>query len=145
MQPTSHHLSRSICLLLLALALAACGSTTQAQLRTPVVIIQTAPPMTAAPPRPRPRPTAAPTATVAPTALPQVRVARAVNLRSGPSTDFAIIRTLPVDTLIELRSRRGENDDRWYEVRAGDDQGWVSGAIVQVEAAQAAALPSSEE
>jgi uncharacterized protein YraI len=114
-------------------------------LGTPIVIIQAAPPMTAPPLRPPAQPTAAPTATAAPTPLPQVRVDRAVNLRSGPSTDFAIIRTLPVDTLVELQSRRGDNGDRWYEVRAGDDIGWVSGAIVQVEAAQAAALPSSGE
>lgn len=137
-------LSRSIYLPLVALVLAACGgSTTQTHLGAPVVIIQTAPPMTALPLQPPPQPTAAPTATVAPTALPQVRVEHAVNLRVGPSTDFAIIRTLPVDTLIELQSQRDMNGDRWYEVRAGEDTGWVSAAIVHVEAAQATALPSS--
>jgi SH3 domain-containing protein len=138
-------LSRSICLLLVPLALSACGKATQAHLGTPVVIIQTAPPMTAPPLLPPTQPTIAPTATVAPTALPQVRVDRAVNLRRGPSTEFAIIRTLPVDTLVELQSRRDDHGDRWYEVRAGDDVGWVSGAIVQVEAAQAAALPATGE
>jgi hypothetical protein len=138
-------LSRSLCLLVVPFALAACGQVTQAHLGTPVVIIQTAPPMTVPPLQPPAQPTTAPTATVAPTALPHVRVDRAVNLRRGPSTDFAIIRTLPVDTLVELQSRRDNQGDRWYEVRAGDDIGWVSGAIVQIEAGQAAALPSSGE
>ena len=138
-------LSRSICLPLVALALAACGSTTQTHLGTPIVIIQTAPPMTAAPPQPHAQPTVAPTETASPNALPQVRITHAVNLRTGPSTGFAIIRTLPVDTLVELHSRRDHNGERWYEVRSGDDTGWISGAIVQIEAAQAAALPANGE
>ncbi|HET9222094.1 MAG TPA: SH3 domain-containing protein [Roseiflexaceae bacterium] len=138
-------LTRSLCLLLVPLALGACGQVAQTHLGTPVVVIQTAPPITSPPLIPPTQPTITPTATVAPTALPQLRVDRAVNLRSGPSTAFAIIRTLPVDTLVELQSRRDSNGDRWYEVRAGDDIGWVSGAIVQVEAAQAAALPASGE
>ena len=138
-------LSRTICLPLVALALAACGRPTQTRLGTPVLVIQTAPPITAVPPQPPARPTAAPTATAAPTPLPQVHITRAVNLRAGPGTDFAIIRTLPVDTLVELQSRRDENGERWYEVRSGEDSGWVSGAIVQLDAAQSAALPSSGE
>lgn len=136
---------RLICLLLLALSLVACGNTTHASLRTPVVIVQTAPPLPTATTQPTEPPMAAPTETAVPTALPQLRVDRAVNLRAGPSTDSAIIRTLEVDTLVELQSRRDRNGERWYAVRAGDDSGWVSGAIVQVEEAQAAALPASGE
>ena len=140
-----HRFSRWIYLLPLTLVLAACGKTIQASPRTPVVIIQTAPPLPTATTQPTESPTAAPTETVAPTAMPQVRVARAVNLRAGPSTDFAIIRTLEVDTLVELQSRRDANGERWYAVRAGDDSGWVSGAVVQIEAAQAEALPAGGE
>jgi hypothetical protein len=139
-----HYCIRLICLLLLVLSLVACGRTTQASLRTPVVIIQTAPPLPTATTQPTKQPTVAPTETAVPTALPQLRVDRAVNLRAGPSTDFAIIRTLEADTLVELQSRRDANGERWYAVRAGDDSGWVSGAIVQIEAAQAAALPSGD-
>jgi hypothetical protein len=47
--------------------------------------------------------------------------------------------------LVELHSLRDKQGDRWYEVRAGDDIGWISGAIVQIEAGQAAGLPSSGE
>ena len=140
-----HRLSRWIYVLPLTFVLAACGTTLQASPRTPVVIIQTAPPLPSATALPTQSPIAAPTATIAPTALPQLRVAHAVNLRAGPSTKFAIIRTLEVDTLVELQSRRDANGERWYAVRAGDDSGWVSGVIVQIEEAQAAALPVSSE
>jgi hypothetical protein len=137
--------SRWIYLLPLTLMLAACGTTLQASPRTPVVIIQTAPPLPTATTQPTEQPTIAPTETIVPTARPQLRVARAVNLRAGPSTEAAIIRTLEADTLVELQSRRDKNGERWYAVRAGDDNGWISGAIVQIEAAQAAALPASGE
>lgn len=140
-----HRLSRWIYVLPLTLVLAACGKTLQASPRAPDVIIQTAPPLPSATALPTQSPIAAPTATIVPTALPQVRVARAVNLRAGPSTASTIIRTLEVDTLVELQSRRDTNGERWYAVRAGDDSGWISGAIVQIEAAQAAALPVSNE
>jgi|RhiMetdeSRZDD1v2_1073273.scaffolds.fasta_scaffold229520_4 hypothetical protein len=140
-----HRFSRWIYLLPLTLVLAACGKTLQASPRTPVVIIQTAPPLPTATIQPTEPLIVVPTATIVPTALPQVRVARAVNLRAGPSTEFAIIRTLEADTLVELQARRDAHGERWYAVRAGDDRGWVSAAIVQIEAAQAAALPVSSE
>src|SRR5262245_1318986 len=92
---------RLICLLLLVVSLVACGNTTHASLRTPVVIVQTAPPLPTATTQPTEPPMAPPTKTAVPTALPQLRVDRAVNLRAGPSTDFAIIRTLDADTLVE--------------------------------------------
>lgn len=140
-----HRFSRLIYLLPLALMLAACGTTLQASPRPPIVIIQTAPPLPTATALPTQQPLAAPTKTVAPTERPQLRVARAVNLRAGPSTDFKVIRTLEVGSMLELNARRDTNGERWYAVRAGDDRGWVSGAIVEVEAAQADALPAASE
>jgi uncharacterized protein YgiM (DUF1202 family) len=133
------------CLLILTLTLVACGSATQAGQRTPVASVQTAVPLPTATTQPTAQPTAAPTETTAPTALPQVQVTRAVNLRTGPSTSFSVIRTLRVETTVELIAQRDENGERWYQVRVGDNEGWVSGAIVQVDASQAAALPINSE
>ena len=134
-----------ICLLSLALSLVACGSATEAGQRIPSVIIQTAPPLATATPQPTAQPTAAPTETAAPTTLPQVQVTRSVNLRTGPGITFSVIRTLRVKTVVELKSRRDENGDLWYEVRVGEDEGWVSGKILKVDAAQAAALPTNTD
>ena len=134
-----------ICLLSLALTLSACGNATQAGQRTPSVIIQTAPPLPTATVPPTAQPTTAPTETAVPTALPQVQVTRSVNLRTGPGIAFSVIRTLRVKTVVELKSRRDENGDLWYEVRVGEDEGWVSGKILKVDAAQAAALPTNTD
>jgi uncharacterized protein YgiM (DUF1202 family) len=128
-------------LIILALTLVACGNPTQAAQQAPVVIVKTAPPIPSATAQPTAQPSAAPTETVTSTPLPQVQVTRSVNLRTGPGITFSVIRTLHVNTMVELKSRRDENGDPWYEVRAGDDTGWVSGAILKVDAAQAAALP----
>jgi uncharacterized protein YraI len=74
-----------------------------------------------------------------------VQVTRSVNLRTGPGTSFSVIRTLRVKTMVELVARRDENGERWYQVRADGDEGWVSGAILKVDAVQAAALPTNND
>jgi SH3-like domain-containing protein len=140
---------RLICLLILALTFAACGSTTQTGTQTgqqtPIVVIQTAPPTIVPTIQPTAQPTATPTEIATPTPLAQVQIARSVNLRTGPGLDYAVIRTLKVRTIIDLIARRDENGERWYQVRAGADEGWVSGVIVQVDESQAAALPINSE
>jgi uncharacterized protein YraI len=133
------------CLLVLMLTLTACGSAVQAGQQTPVLTIQTALPLPTATTQPTAQPTATPTEIATPTPLAQVQVTRAVNLRTGPGLDFTVIRTLRVKTDVELIALRDENGNRWYQVRAGEDEGWVSGQILKVDAAQAALLPTNTD
>jgi micrococcal nuclease len=67
-----------------------------------------------------------------------------VNLRSGPGTTFAVIRPLAAKTEVDLVGMIGEGDEQWFKIRAGDDEGWVSGTVVAVDAAVAATLPVEE-
>jgi uncharacterized protein YgiM (DUF1202 family) len=134
-----------ICLVVLMLAPAACGTMAQAGQQTPILTIQTAPPLPTATVQPTARPTVAPTETATATPLAQVQVTRSVNLRTGPGMDFPVIRTLRVKTTVDLIALRDEHGERWYQARVGDDQGWISGAILKVDASQAAMLPSNTD
>jgi hypothetical protein len=73
-------------------------------------------------------------------AVPQAQVTRAVNMRRGPGTAYSVIRTLPVNTTVDLIAVRDEGGERWYRVQADGDQGWVSASILHVEEAVADAL-----
>ena len=49
--------------------------------------------------------------------------ADALNFRTGPTTDFDIIEKLPKNTTVTII---GENSG-WYKIKAGKNEGWVSG------------------
>ena len=74
-------------------------------------------------------------------AAPQTQVTRTANLRQGPGTSYPVIRTVTSKTTIDLISVREENGQRWYRVRAGSDEGWLSGTVLSVDKDVAAALP----
>ena len=88
--------------------------------------------------------TAQPTATYVPTALaaaPQAELTRTINLRRGPGTSYPIIRAVARKTVVELLAVREENGERWYRVRVGSDEGWMSATVLPVDDAVAAGLP----
>lgn len=51
------------------------------------------------------------------------KTAARLNMRSGPTTDSAVVTTLPEGT--EVRPI-GDQDGKWWEVKAQGEQGWVS-------------------
>jgi hypothetical protein len=117
----------------------ACGQAGTATSR----LAPTAAPTASATVAPAPIPTNPPPS-VTPPAVPHLSIARAVNLRSGPGTTFAVIRPLAAKTELDLLAVMGDGNGRWYKVRSGDDIGWVSGTVVAVDDAVAAALPTEE-
>ena len=80
-----------------------------------------------------------------PTVVPQVTTDRAINLRSGPGTDYPIVKKLPASTSVVLLAFQGTGKDRWYRVRVGDIDGWLSSTVVNVEPSVAQALPTNQE
>lgn len=89
-------------------------------------------------------------AVASPTAIPTAAPAHAVtdrviNLRSGPGTDYSVVRKLPVDTSVELIAFRGVGEERWYKVQVGDTEGWISATVIDVDSAVADALPVNRE
>jgi Bacterial SH3 domain len=60
--------------------------------------------------------------------LEQRRTSANLNLRTGPGMQFKKIRTLKARTLVNLT---GNEDKGWYEVRVGEDQGWVHGDYIR--------------
>jgi uncharacterized protein YraI len=68
---------------------------------------------------------------VVPTAVPaatcSVSAATNVNIRSGPGTNFAVIGALRAGASLPVS---GRSDNGWYVVTSGEQQGWVSGAVV---------------
>jgi len=50
-----------------------------------------------------------------------VTVVNNVNFRRGPSTDYAILRRIPVNTNVRITGRRGT----WYRIVHNDTTGWV--------------------
>jgi hypothetical protein len=97
-----------------------------------------------------PTPTAPPTPTSppptsTPTPRPTAQVTKAVNMRSGPGTAFLVLRTLAPNASTELLAVREEQGERWYQVRSGDETGWVSGNVLEVDPPLAASLPVNTE
>lgn len=56
-------------------------------------------------------------------------VAGSVNVRSGPSLDYAVIGGLSVGQTLPVI---GHNVNGWYPVQIGEQTGWVSGSVVTV-------------
>jgi hypothetical protein len=70
-----------------------------------------------------------PTATLSPTPLPcTVEVLSNVNLRTGPSTDYKLIMSIPFTSILPVTARSA--DKVWWQVIYKDQQGWVSGQFV---------------
>jgi len=53
-----------------------------------------------------------------------------VNLRSGPSTVYTVLTTLPAGATAPITGRLGDNT--WWQVRYGSLTGWVSDAFVTI-------------
>ncbi|NDJ84628.1 MAG: SH3 domain-containing protein [Chloroflexi bacterium] len=66
-----------------------------------------------------------------------------VNLRDGPGLDFPVIDILPEATLILLTART--SDGAWLQVSAGDIQGWIFAALVDIPTGNRNDLPVVEE
>ncbi len=135
---------RSIRLIVIASVLfvsIACSSTAKVSTRTPEPTIDI--------------PTDAPTQTSAPAFTPtsasaRVTVTKNTNCRTGPSTDYAILLTLPAGTEVEVLGRNSGSD--FYYVQDPNDPGkgcWIwsqlatilSGEIVLLPVFTPAALP----
>ena len=96
----------------------------------------------------RPTATATASATAKPTATPTVfglvRAQQHVNVRSGPGTQFAATGSLAPDSGVQVIGQNDEGD--WYQVRREDgDEGWVSAALLRIEAAPPIAESSDGE
>jgi Tol biopolymer transport system component len=122
-----------ISLVLLTLALSACGASPTA---TP-----TPKPTTAATPTVPPTPTQPPTPTpvpptpVPPTATPippQATATQTVNVRQGPGTNFTIVGKLTKDTSAIVLGKN--QDGKWLQVEFPDaaHPGWISAAFAKV-------------
>lgn len=132
---------RIVLLLCIGVFVLACG---QAGPNT-ASVRETAAPASTSTSTPEPTPTEAPTATatatVTATPLPQSTVRMEANMRQGPSVRYGIVRVVAVKTRVELLAVREEAGQRWYHVRAGSDDGWMSASVLSVEKAIAAAVP----
>jgi hypothetical protein len=118
MRLTRH--ARILILLVLVLLLLACGSATEIA------------------------PTAAPTATLAPSATPEptltptLEVVNAVpasntNCRSGPSTDYPVMVSIPAGTEVKVLGRNSGSDYFFVENPQSPGSGcWVKGSLVTV-------------
>ena len=149
--------SRALALCVSAFFLAGCGLFTGPE-PTPTAtrqMLASVPTFTPAPPGPaaaqaqQPLPTAAqgqavpPTATTAPTDTPPPApsaarftvktdlAAPAVNVRSGPSTAFPPLGTIPKGAQHEISGRNAENT--WYAFSFNGQQGWVYMGLLNVE------------
>ncbi|UUM12892.1 SH3 domain-containing protein [Clostridiaceae bacterium HFYG-1003] len=65
----------------------------------------------------------------------------AVNMRTGPSTAYSIIRKLPIGTLVELVSKPSTT---WYQILAGTTKGFVSVSYLKPVVDQPAPTPPPE-
>ena len=88
-----------------------------------------------------PTATAPPSATASPTATPTVYglvLARQhINVRAGPGTQFAVRGSLAPDSGLQVIGQNDAGD--WYQIRREDgDEGWVSAALIRIEAPTAA-------
>ena len=66
------------------------------------------------------------------------QVSPAVNLRTGPSTAYSIIKKLPVGTLVELVSKPSTT---WNQILAGTTKGYASASYLKPVSAQPAPTP----
>jgi hypothetical protein len=66
-------------------------------------------------------------------------VGTAVNVRSGPSTTFAVVTQLPPTSTAAVAARLP--DSSWYQVNVNGIIGWVSGSVVVI-GGQCAAVPA---
>ena len=149
--------SRALALCVSAFFLAGCGlftgpeptPTATRQMLASVPTFTPAPPSAAAAQAQQPLPTAAqgqavpPTATTAPTDTPPPApsaarftvktdlAAPAVNVRSGPSTAFPPLGTIPKGAQHEISGRNAENT--WYAFSFNGQQGWVYMGLLNVE------------
>ena len=149
--------SRALALCVSAFFLAGCGlftgpeptPTATRQMLASVPTFTPAPPGAAAAQAQQPLPTAAqgqavpPTATTAPTDTPPPApsaarftvktdlAAPAVNVRSGPSTAFPPLGTIPKGAQHEISGRNAENT--WYAFSFNGQQGWVYMGLLNVE------------
>jgi hypothetical protein len=57
-------------------------------------------------------------------------VAEETDLRDGPYADAKTVQTLAADTTVEIRGRQGG----WYQVQAGQQQGWVRMSALRLKA-----------
>jgi hypothetical protein len=92
-----------------------------------------------------PRPTAPPTETPAPAATPTAvaltgTVTTGANVRAGPGVEFAIVGVLGPGDEVTLEGREGE----WYQISTPDGlEGWMSGAVLEIDPAINAAVPQA--
>lgn len=70
-----------------------------------------------------------------------ITTASELNFRTGPTTNFSVIRQLAKNTEVTII---GENSG-WYKVKAGNDEGWVSASYVQVGETRLASIVSEDE
>jgi len=88
-----------------------------------------------------PTATASATPTATPTVFAVVRSQQRVNVRAGPSTSYAAIGSLAPASGVQVI---GTNEDEdWYQVRLDEgDEGWVSAALLRLEASPSTAADS---
>ncbi len=78
-------------------------------------------------------PTPTPTPTLTPVPAPQVVASVAVNVRSGPGTNYPVVGGLPPGVPVAVTGRNA--DSSWWQISTGSGTGWVANSVVQVSAA----------
>lgn len=97
---------------------------------TPTAIVF--PTATPVPPTPTPEATATPEATPTETPNPVARLSasQAVNVRSGPGTNYPVIGKLAVGQSYEITGKNQAGD--WLQIQFNGQQGWVIGNLVNI-------------
>lgn len=83
-------------------------------------------------PKQTPEPTAKPTAKPTPQPL-EGTLKTTANFRSGPSTDSDILAKLKEGSSIQLFSKLTVEDALWYRAYSAEQEGWVSGSVLNVD------------
>lgn len=81
-----------------------------------------------------PTTTNTPTPSMTPTVVGIISAVQAINVRSGPGTEFEVIRALPAGTGVQIIGL--SPDYEWYNIRLLDDEGtegWIAVRFVRVE------------
>lgn len=125
------------------LALGACGDLASAlpARPTPVPTLARLPSVTPVTPSATREPTPTLVPIITPTPVPLLAsVAVAANVRAGPGTSFDVVGTLAADAEVRLLRRSAD----WYEIVGPDEvAGWMSGQVLTIDPATAAAVPAS--
>ncbi|EFO81763.1 hypothetical protein OSCT_0340 [Oscillochloris trichoides DG-6] len=127
-----HRGSITLLLLLAGLVLAGCGNLAAAlpAQPSPFPTLPRLPSVTPVTPRPTRPPTPSPSSTPTATPIPpQAEATINANLRSGPSTNTAVVAVVRKGTQVGLLERQGD----WYRVRTPDGtQGWMANTVLKI-------------